>query len=272
MELGRNHVYGAGLGRPPPRRAPERLAVPSAWVVLGVGALLAPVFALTPLLRYMAWFLASLVHELGHTVVAWFFGQPAYPAIRLDGHAAAMHSDQKLLLVVAVGLGLAALTWGLRQRPVLRVVAGSVLVLYPLLAFSQAHEVLHLVGGHLSEMAFAGVFFYRAMSGGFSESQAERFAYATMAWVLLGRNVLLDGGLIVSESARQAYAGNGSFGLTNDFIRAGRHLGCSLETVAFFMLLLALAVLPVAWWAWRRLDRDEGIPEPRPARPWTTRA
>ena len=49
---------------------------------LGMGALLAPVFSLTPILQYMGWFLGSLCHEIGHSVVAWVFGMPAFPAIR----------------------------------------------------------------------------------------------------------------------------------------------------------------------------------------------
>ena len=234
-----------------------RVTVPSPWVTLGLGALLAPVFAFVPLLQYMGWFLASLVHELGHVIVAWFFGQPAFPAIRLDGHAAAMHSGQQTILVIAVGVGLAALVYAVRHRPRLRVALGALLVLYPVLAMTEAHEVLHLVGGHVSEMVFAAIFFYRAMSGGFTESTAERVAYATMAWFLLGRNVILNGGLMFSETARGTYFGNGSFGLTNDFIRAARHLGWSLEGVAALMMLVACFVLPAGWWLWRRLDSTD---------------
>lgn len=233
------------------------LEAPNPWLFFGIGAVIAPVFALVPLLQYMGWFLASLVHELGHTVVAWLFGQPAFPAIRLDGHAAAVHSDQKLFLVVLVGLGLAALFWHVRNRPRVRIVAGAGLALYPLLALTDAREVIHLLGGHLSEMVFAGIFFYRALSGGFTESTAERITYATMAWFLLGRNVIMNGGLMLSEAARRAYHGNGSFGLTNDFIRAARELGWSLEGVAALMMLFALAVLPVACCIWRRLDWDD---------------
>ncbi len=236
---------------------------PNPWLFFGLGAVISPIFAFVPLLQYMGWFLASLVHELGHTLVAWFFGQPAFPAIRLDGHAAALHTEQKTLLVIVIGGLLAALLWHLRHRPKARVVVGAVLALHPLLAFTEAKEVIHLLGGHLSELVFAGIFFYRALSGGFTESNAERITYATMAWFLLGRNVIMNGGLMFSEAARRTYHGNGSFGLTNDFIRAARELGWSLEGVAALMMLFSLAVLPVAFLVWRKLDWGDAETGPR---------
>ena len=39
------------------------------WVYLGLGLVTAPIFALTPLLGFMGWFLASLVHEMGHVLM-----------------------------------------------------------------------------------------------------------------------------------------------------------------------------------------------------------
>jgi hypothetical protein len=219
--------------------------------VLGLGAFLAPAFGLLPVLRYMGWFLSSLVHETGHCVAAWVCGMPAYPAIRIDGHAAALHSTQKPLLVALVWASLAALTWQLRRRPRARLVAAAAVLLYPLLALTSFRDLLHLLAGHLGELAFAGVFFYRALSGGFTDSVPERVAYATCAFFLAGHNVVLDLGLVTDEGARQAYAGNGSFGLTQDLIRAARHVRGSLEGMAGVMLVLSLAALPLAAWIWR---------------------
>ncbi len=229
---------------------------PNPWVVMAIGAMLAPALGVLPLLQYVGWFLASLVHETGHCAVAWFFGLPAYPAIRLDGHAAAMHSEQKLLLVALVWGILAAIAFGVRRRPRARWIAGGAVLLYPLLAFSEAHELLHLLAGHGGELAFAGIFFYRALSGGFTESIPERITYAACAWYLLGRNVVLDFGLMTSEAARQAYVGNGSFGLTQDFVRAARMLEWHLGAVGALMLVLSLATLPLAWWVWRCVELD----------------
>ncbi len=227
---------------------------PNPWLVMGIGALLAPALGTLPLLQYVGWFLASLVHETGHCVAAWFFGLPAYPAIRLDGHAAAMHSEQKLTLVTFVWAVLGWIAWQVRHRPRARWVAAGAFGLYPLLAFSEAHELIHLLAGHAGELVFAGIFVYRALSGGFTESIPERITYAACALYLIGRNVVLDFGLMTSEAARAAYAGNGSFGLTQDFIRAARMLEWPLAGVGALMLLLSLATLPLAWWVWRCVE------------------
>jgi len=71
---------------------------------LAAGLATAPLLAATPLLRTMGWFLASLTHETGHAATAWFFGMPAVPAIRLDGHAAAVHGGQVTVLVGVLAL------------------------------------------------------------------------------------------------------------------------------------------------------------------------
>ena len=43
-------------------------------------------------------------------------------------------------------------------------------------------------------------------------------------------------------------AGNGSFGLENDYVRVAREcLGCSTETVAFVMLVVTVAALALAF-------------------------
>ena len=232
---------------------------PDRWLILGLGAFFAPALGLLPLVQYMGWFLASLVHEMGHCVAAWLFGMPAYPAIRIDGHAAAMHSSQQMLLVAAVFAGLLWLTWLCRNRPRLRLVAGAGVLLYPALALTNAHDLLHLLAGHWGELVFGGVFFYRALSGGFTASTPEKVAYAALAWFLIGRNVILDFGLMTSEAARQAYIGNGSFGITQDFVRAARELGCSLGAIAFLMMLFALATLPMALLVWRRHELRDAL-------------
>jgi hypothetical protein len=229
-------------------RAPEAQDLqPNPWYLLGLGALLAPTLGLVPVLQYVGWFLASLVHEIGHCIVAWTFGAPAYPAIRIDGHAAAIHGEQKVLLVVLLWLGLAYVTWQVRRRPVLRIVLGICLLLHPLLAWSEGHDVLHLLAGHLAELAFAGLALSRAFSGGFTESIAERITYAAVGWFLLGKNILMNVGLMTSETARTHYEGNGSFGLEQDFLRAAREMGWSLSSVGALMLFLSLAVIPTVW-------------------------
>jgi hypothetical protein len=212
------------------------------------GVALAPVLTFTPLLRYVGWFLASLVHESGHCAMSWWLGCPAFPAIRLDGHAAAVHGAQSIPIVVMVWVGTALLAGVLWKHPRARPALVAALVLQPLLAFTRHRETAFLVAGHLGELAFAAVFLWRGATGGFTASRAERGLYATLGFYLVGRNALLSGGLVWSEARRHEYAGNGSFGLENDYVRVAREcLGCSTETVAFVMLVVTVAALALAF-------------------------
>jgi hypothetical protein len=219
-----------------------------AWPYLAIGAVLAPVLTTTPLLRYVGWFLASLVHETGHCLAAWFVGCPAFPAIRLDGHAAAVHGPQSIPLFALVWAGLAAVAWRVRESRAALVSMVAVLALHPLLALTRGREGLFLVSGHLGELGFATVFLWRAWTGGFTASRVERGLYAVLGWFLVGRNAWLSAGLAWSDQAKATYASNGSFGLENDYVRLAREVvGGSTEAVAVGMLLVAVATPFVAW-------------------------
>jgi hypothetical protein len=229
------------------------------WFYFGLGLVTAPVFALTPMLGYMGWFLASLVHEMGHAAVAWLFGMPAIPAISMDGHAAAVHSQQQVVLVLLVTAGLAAAAWRWLDGKLRWAGLALALGLHPLLAFTGAKDLLHLLAGHGGELVFATLCLWKALDGGFTASRLERALYGTVGWYLVGKNVFLCFGLMTSADARATYHENGSFGFTNDFLRVAHEVvGCQLQTVAFLMLVASLAVVPAAIVLWRLLRTDAG--------------
>ena len=224
----------------------EQHAEPLMGLSRGLAFLLigAPVaFAFTlPIVRYMGWFLASLVHEMGHCLAAWLCGCPAFPAIRLDGHAAAIHGEPHSWLAGMIALGFLATSAhlfrsGMRVLPAFGAAIG---LLLPLFAFTEAREVLFLSMGHGGELIFAGLCFHRALSGGFSHHDGERLLYAAVGWYLIGRNVSLFFGLWTSATARDAYHGNGSFGMENDLIRLAHDLGWTLPSVGLLFLLGAI--------------------------------
>jgi hypothetical protein len=228
------------------------LGLPEAFFFLLLGAALAPVLTLTPILQYMGWFIASLSHEMGHSLAAWFCGCPAFPAIRIDGHAAAFHQSQVMVLALGIMAGLAFAAWTFRARRKLMAVLGVCALVYPAIAFTDAREVLHLFAGHLGELAFAVICVWRAMSGGFSRSPVERGTYAMLGWYLVGKNIFLCGGLIWSGIARAEYASNGSFGLTNDYIRlANDWFHTPVQSIAALMLVVSLLALPLGVLIWR---------------------
>lgn len=209
-------------------------------------------FALTPILQYMGWFLASLVHEMGHAGFAWVCGMPAIPAISLAGHAAAVHGEQSTALALFVLGGLLFLGWKFLEGRARIVAMVVVAIVQPTLAFTHAKDLVFLLSGHGGELAFATLALWKALDGGFTSSKLERGLYGTVGWYLVGKNVFLCVGLMTSAGSRAHYAANGSFGMTNDYIRAAEDvLGWRLESVALFMLVASLATIPTAILLWR---------------------
>lgn len=226
------------------RATPEPLSVRAQGLqFLLIGIPIAYLFSVTPMVQFMGWFLASLFHEFGHSVAGWFMGFPSVPAISLSGHAAAVHGEAMLIVRVAsFAAALGALRW-MWSGPKFIGAACALAAVYALLIFTRLGEVLFLTSGHLGEFAAGGLCLWRALSDDACHHKAERLAYAMLGWFLVGRNVSLGFGLAFSAGARAEYAGNGSFGLVNDYLRlANDELGVQVSTVGFTMGALALLV------------------------------
>jgi len=222
------------------------MGLPSSVLLLMIGAALAPVFTFTPLLKYMGWFIKSLAHEMGHSLAGWFFGCPAFPAIRLDGHAAAFHQGQIFILAFCVMAALCYSVFHFRSNRKLMIVLAVCTLAYPAIAFTRTMDLFHLFAGHLGELALAVICIWRAMSGGFSSSMIERGVYSVLGWYLASANAVLCGKLLWSQAARSDYASSGSFGLTNDYIIiAENYFNTSVQSIAVIMLIISLLAIPL---------------------------
>ncbi len=217
----------------------------AAWVALGAGGLIAIVDSLFWTSRYTLNFITTLAHEMGHATIATFFGAPAFPAISLDGQAAAFHRPQVMGLAIVIWLVMGCWAYYFRhKRPVLIAVIVA-MVLYPIFALTEGWRLLFFLGGHGTELAFAGICFFRAWTGGFTQSAAERTAYATCGWYAFCAIVAFHFKLMSSRGFQIRYASGGSFGLQNDYTRVATDiLGCSVSTVALLMLMVNIFVLP----------------------------
>ena len=118
------------------------LGIPRGWFYIILGIFLAPILSFTFLLKYIGWFFGALVHEMGHCAVAYFFGCIAFPAIRLDGHAAAFHRDQSTMLAFLVWalLGFATFYFFCQKKISFVCLFGALTLSYPMLAFTNAKE------------------------------------------------------------------------------------------------------------------------------------
>ena len=244
----REASFGSASSEPlvePVSLEPPRESETSPWIFLVLGFAAAPLFLVHHLTRFCAWFVSALVHEIGHSAVGWALGMPSIPAIRLDGHAMALHGPQLPFLVVLIAALLAHVAWQLSARtqaPVWKRAALAFVAAtgYLGLAWSPLGEGLFLLGGHAGEAVFACVCLWRCLVGGWSSSHAERVLYAALGAYLIADNVVLGYGLAFDAGTRATYATNGSFGLTNDYLRLARELGLSIEALG---LLSAAAFL-----------------------------
>ncbi len=224
--------------RPEPRGAQ---GVAAAWAALapGVRALLV---AFVPSVLF-GWFfpfrvmgegISFLVHELGHTFVAWFFGCTALPAIVMT-----IVFEQNRAVAALVWGGLVFLAVRYRRAPRWNLLFAGAALLYPLLAFTKAHVTAFDLGGHVAEAAFAAWAFRRVVRS--ERPEWERVVWAFFALYLVARNVKLFGGVAFSAAARTDYLTVAIAG-QNDLVKVAATTGLALATLAFLVALLFLVV------------------------------
>ncbi|HPD13804.1 MAG TPA: hypothetical protein PLE19_02585 [Planctomycetota bacterium] len=235
------------------RQRPEAVRPPrepgafdrATWLALGLGGALAGVCLAVPWLRFALSYLTILIHELGHAVVGWLFGYPSIPAFDFTygGGITTAQARSRLLLGFAYVLwaALVAANWRDRRR-----LAASLagLGLFIACAHTAAHQAIILFMGHGAELAIAGVFLYRAMSGSTVVHEAEHTLYALCGFFIVFSDIAFAYRLWTSPAERAAYGAAKGGGHWMDFSQLARQLGLGLPTVAFLFLLGCL--LPVA--------------------------
>ncbi|MCP4038847.1 MAG: hypothetical protein GY733_18035 [bacterium] len=237
----------------PPKRSAGRRAA-----AIGFG--LAALTQLLPFLQLLIQYMVVLVHELGHAAAGWLFGYPSIPAFDfMYGGGVTSHTDRSVLVVLGV-LALAGYAlWQLRshRRPL---IAGLVLLaMYLLLIMWGGDEPVIVAMGHGAELLFAGLFFYRALTGSGCHLEAERPLYAWLAWHIVWFDLLFAHGLATSPAERANYAAAKGGGHWMDFSRlANETLGIPLENLALAFAVLCIVPLPAAWWIAKQQERASG--------------
>jgi hypothetical protein len=222
-----------------------RLGAANRALIVG-GALAAGVYVV-PLLRFAFHTLITLVHELGHAVAAWAFGIPALPVFDFTyGGGMTIHQGRSPGLMILIYLGFAALAYFVREnRGVLLALAVWVCA-YTLIAFTPLHEAIEIAMGHGSELIFAGIFLYRALTGDACRVRAERPLYAFCAFFILLNDVVFAVSLLTSRASVAEYEDAKGGGHWMDFSRlAEDYVGVELQTIVF-VFLLATVLVPFA--------------------------
>ena len=232
-----------------PSAAPTPAGVTAAWRALSP-AVRSLAVAFVPSVLF-GWFfpfrvmgegISFLVHELGHTFVAWFFGCSAMPAIVMT-----IVFAQSRVFAALVWCGLVFLAVKYRRAPKWNAGFAALALLYPLVAFTQAYLTAFDLGGHFAEVVFAAWAFRRVVRG--ERPEWERPVWAFFAFYLVARNVKLFGGVALSAAARTDYLTIAITG-QNDMVKVAATTGLALTTIAaltaFVFLVVPLGALALA--------------------------
>lgn len=213
---------------------------------LGIGFALFIVVILVPFLSFIFHYLITLVHELGHTMFGLIFGYFSVPAFDfVYGGGITIHTDQSLGSLVFVYLFFGWLLYFYRRNRLTIFIILGVLLLYSLAAFTSAHQVVILFMGHGTELVFAGIFLYRALSGSSVVVSAERPLYAFLAFFIFFKDFRFAYDLMYSPAFQAEYAAAKGGGHWMDFSRIAREFfHVELSTVAGFFLFICV-VTPV---------------------------
>jgi len=212
-----------------------------------LGGALALVVYLVPFLRFVFHTLITLVHELGHTLVAWAFGIPAIPAFDfVYGGGVTLHQGRSTGLTILIYVAFAALAYWLRESRGYLVALAVWVGAYTLVAFTPLHEAIEIAMGHGSELIFAGIFLYRALTGDACRVPGERPLYAFCGLFILLSDAVFALSLLTSPDSVADYEGAKGGGHWMDLSRlADEYAHVDLQAIVF-VFLLAVALVPFA--------------------------
>lgn len=212
-------------------------------------------------------------HELGHTMAFWFFGYPAIPTFDFTyGGGMTYAIDRVWLLQGLVWLCMAGGIFYLtrrdeflfdsERRPLLALALGLAGA-QVFLALTDYHHSLTAFMGYGGEVIIAFFCLTRAALGLTKYGVVERYLNMVFGLFVLGNNMLLLGGLIGSDIARDAYAQQKGQELAGDFDQIAINLNISLQSVAKlsfgFMGLMLIGAVTFIWW-WKN---NEDVPDDR---------
>jgi hypothetical protein len=212
------------------------------WMFLGIGLAIAVGVKAFPLLNHIFMTMTTLVHELGHTIFGWLFGYPSLPAFDLRYGGGVTMSMQRSIALLILFYGLCAgLIYTYRRNTVTLVFLLTLVIVHAVCTYTSMHDVIILFMGHGTELAIAGIFIYRALSGAAVVHTAERPLYAAVGLFIVISDTIFSYRLVTSVRARDLYEQAKGGGHWMDFSRiAEDYLHVDLTAVALFFFLCCL--------------------------------
>lgn len=194
--------------------------------------------------------IGTMFHEIGHTLLSWFYGYPAVPAFDFihGGGVSLQLGDQSYIIFAVFQLLLLAGIVNFRGQLRNQFLLAAVMVFGLLTAFDPVHhEVVVVAAGHIAEIGVAAFFLFRAWMDFAPFGMAERVLNAVIGWGLILQSLLFDWGLLRLPELREIYArqkGGDGFG---DFDRLADLTMTPFNTVVWFFIALAFlgALVPL---------------------------
>jgi len=229
-------------------RTPDR----ETWINLGVGFGIAVIAVAIPMLNFIFGYLWILVHEMGHTLVSFFFAYPAIPAFDfISGGGITMRANERwLFLLLCIYAVWAFLLWHFRGNRLSLTVLAAALLLFAVLAHTSVHQALVLGSGHGCQLIIGGVFLYRAWANSAITSQRERPLYAGLGFNAIWDQLVFAYGLMSDSDARERYL-EGKEYVDNDFVRLSSLLDVPMNLLLAILIVCALLVLGASFLAFR---------------------
>lgn len=187
-------------------------------------------------------YMTVFFHEIGHTIAAWSYGQPAVPAFNFsDGGGLSLPLMERSLalqgMIYLIAFGGLWLCWKkafYRALPV----AAVLLLAHMSFAFGDRYQDAVSYMGH-GGAVLAGCFcIWRAVMHRTEKTYgaAERYLNMTFGLFAVMDNLLMSYGLITNDIARTVYAAGIGCHLTNDFTAIALRMDADIRHVAAFSL------------------------------------
>jgi hypothetical protein len=228
---------------------------PKELKILGGGLVAAIIVHLLPFTRFVFSALVSLLHELGHAIVAWILGHPAIPAFDfVYGGGFTNYGDFHASLAIAIGAAFAYIAWLFRRNPKTLAVLAVIFVVW-LIAVSGGwrRETAIAAAGHAAEVIFAAIFFYMALSGvGWRMPEVERPLGAFAAFFVQIQTMVFAWRLFHDPDMLAVYREGKGGALMNDLevVALNLHiylgLNTSIEGMAKLLFVFSFVPIPVA--------------------------
>ncbi|MBW4551464.1 MAG: hypothetical protein KME35_10190 [Aphanocapsa sp. GSE-SYN-MK-11-07L] len=218
---------------------------PSSLRAIAAGLFLSLLLIASGRLSFLFGYLVTVVHELGHTACAWFFGYPAIPAFDfMFGGGVTMHGDRHLIIVWLIYLGFGGLAYFYRRNRLTSRFLLGLIITYTIFAFTAIHNMLFVIMGHGFELLFAGIFLYRGLSGFGCRHSIEQPLYGMVGFFIVFYDLRFSWRLIADPIARAVYEqGKGGI-IDNDLVRLVRdYVPVDLSAIAWIFLILS-ALIP----------------------------